>query len=159
MTVWCSSAWRYSLLVVDEIYDRKTDQLSARQLHDVLRLRIDVFVVEQNCPYPELDGRDVEPGTRHLWIERDGRVAAVVRILDDGADWRIGRVATARECRGAGLAAKLMIAAIERCPGRPIVLGAQSHLRDWYGGFGFVQDGPEYLEDGIPHLPMRRAAE
>lgn len=159
MTVWCTSTWRYTLRVALQIHDRSLDQLSPRQLHDIIQLRVDVFVVEQECPYPELDGRDVEPGTRHLWLERDGAVVAVARILDDGDVWRIGRVAAARGSRGLGLAGTLMAAAIERCPGRPIVLSAQSHLTEWYGGFGFTPDGAEYLEDGIPHIPMRRDVE
>ncbi|MFD0788595.1 GNAT family N-acetyltransferase, partial [Micromonospora azadirachtae] len=67
--------------------------LTTRTFHDLLRLRIDVFVVEQNCPYPELDGRDVEPGTRHLWLTDGGTPLAYLRILADPGDVaRIGRV-------------------------------------------------------------------
>ena len=120
-------------------------------------LRSEVFVVEQQAAYLDLDGRDVEPGTRHLWVEDDGTPVATLRILDDPAVWRIGRVATARTHRGRGLAAALMRAAMQECVGRPIVLDAQSHLIDWYAGFGFVRDDADYVdEDGIPHTPMRR---
>lgn len=132
------------------------DELTARELHDLLRLRIDVFVVEQECAYPELDGRDVEAGTRHLWLMDGDAVGAVLRVLDDGEAWRIGRVATATGSRGSGLAGRLMREALAICGDRPVVLAAQTYLRDWYAGFGFRPDGEEFVEDGIPHLPMRR---
>ncbi len=129
--------------------------LGVERLYQVLQLRVDVFVVEQECPYPELDGRDTEPGTEHLWVEADGEVVAVVRILRGTQSWHIGRVATARGHRGQGYAAALVQAAIDRIGGHPIQIGAQAHLQGWYERFGFVRDGPDYLEDGIPHLPMR----
>jgi ElaA protein len=120
-------------------------------------LRSEVFVVEQAAAYLDLDGRDVEPGTRHLWVEAEGVPVATLRVLDDGDVWRIGRVATAGAQRGRGLAATLMRSALEECVGRPVVLDAQSHLTGWYAAFGFVVDGAEYVdEDGIPHTPMRR---
>src|SRR3954466_4799387 len=80
--------------------------LTPFELYGLCRLRVDVFVVEQECPYPELDGRDTEPTTEHLWYEVDGTVAATIRVLDDGATRAIGRVATAAGHRGRGLAAK-----------------------------------------------------
>src|SRR3954470_12174031 len=83
-------------------------ELSPFEVYALCRLRVDVFVVEQQCPYPELDGRDVEPATEHLWFETDGRVLATIRVLDDGESRAIGRVATAAEARGQGLAARLM---------------------------------------------------
>lgn len=128
-------------------------------LYEILRLRVDVFVVEQDCPYPELDGRDLEPTTRLLWsTDDDGRVTATLRVLHDGDDRRIGRVATATAARGRGLAADLMRAAVDSCEGRLVRLDAQAHLSGWYGRFGFVVDGDEFVEDGIPHLPMTLAA-
>src|SRR5919107_115618 len=131
-------------------------ELTPFELYGLCRLRVDVFVVEQECPYPELDGRDAEPETVHLWFERDGEVAATIRVLDDGATRAIGRVATAAGFRGRGLAARLMEEGIALCAGSPITLGAQAYLEDWYGRFGFVTSGPGYVEDGIPHVPMRR---
>ncbi len=114
-------------------------------------------MVEQECPYPELDGRDVEPATRHLWFaDDDGEVLATIRVLDDGATRAIGRVATAAGARGRGLAARLVEAGIELCAGSPVTLGAQAHLQGWYERFGFRVSGPGYVEDGIPHVPMRR---
>jgi predicted GNAT family N-acyltransferase len=131
-------------------------ELTPFEVYALCRLRVDVFVVEQECPYPELDGRDTEPGTVHLWLESDGEVAATIRVLDDGATRAIGRVATSAGHRGRGLAAQLMGAGIELCPGLPITLGAQAHLQRWYEQFGFRLSGPGYVEDGIPHVPMRR---
>jgi ElaA protein len=128
-------------------------------LYEILRLRVDVFVVEQECPYPELDGRDLEPTARLLWFaDDDARVLATLRVLHDGEDRRVGRVATAAAARGRGLAADLMRAAVAGCEGRLIRLDAQAHLSGWYARFGFVVDGDEFLEDGIPHLPMTLAA-
>ncbi|MGA8116619.1 MAG: GNAT family N-acetyltransferase [Actinocatenispora sp.] len=132
-------------------------ELSAAELYAVLRLRVDVFVVEQDCPYPELDGRDAEPDTVHLWYERDRAVLAYLRVLTepDGTA-RIGRVCTAADARGTGLAGRLLDAALELVAGATVVLGAQSHLTAFYQRYGFRPDGPQYVEDGIPHTPMRR---
>jgi ElaA protein len=130
--------------------------LSAAELYSLCRLRVDVFVVEQECPYPELDGRDLEPATEHLWFEAGGVPVATLRVLDDGDERAIGRVATAAGSRGAGLAARLMEAALASYGDGPLHLGAQAYLQGWYERFGFRQSGPGYVEDGIPHLPMRR---
>ncbi|MBQ1026703.1 GNAT family N-acetyltransferase [Micromonospora sp. C95] len=132
-------------------------ELDARTFHDLVRLRVDVFVVEQECAYPEIDGRDVEPGTRHLWLTHDGAPVAYLRILaDPGGVARIGRVVVAPAVRGAGHAGRLMTAALAEIGDRPCVLDAQSHLVDFYTRHGFTVSGPEYVEDGIPHTPMRR---
>jgi ElaA protein len=140
-----------------DLRDAALADLDAATLYRILALRVDVFVVEQTCPYPELDGRDLEPDARQLWLERDGAVVATLRLLfDDGATARIGRVATARGARGEGLAARLMDRALDLADGRTVVLNAQAHLLGWYERFGFVRDGADYLEDGIPHVPMRR---
>ncbi|WBB70235.1 GNAT family N-acetyltransferase [Micromonospora sp. WMMD812] len=131
--------------------------LDTRTFHDLLKLRLDVFVVEQNCPYPELDGRDVEPGTRHLWLTDGGAPLAYLRILaDPGGVARIGRVVVAPSARGGGHAGRLMTEALAVVGGRPCVLEAQSYLVDFYAQHGFTVSGPEYVEDGIPHTPMRR---
>ncbi|MEU7770027.1 GNAT family N-acetyltransferase [Micromonospora taraxaci] len=133
--------------------------LDTHTFHDLLKLRIDVFVVEQNCPYPELDGRDVEPGTRHLWLTDGGAPLAYLRILaDPDGTARIGRVVVAPKARGGGHAGRLMTAALEVVGDRPSVLDAQSHLVGFYRRHGFAVSGPEYVEDGIPHTPMRRDA-
>jgi ElaA protein len=131
-------------------------ELTAGEVYGLCRLRVDVFVVEQECPYPELDGRDTEPATEHLWFEAGGEPVATLRVLDDGDERAIGRVATAAEWRGSGLAARLMEEALTTYGEGPIHLGAQAYLQGWYERFGFRQSGPGYVEDGIPHLPMRR---
>jgi ElaA protein len=141
--------------VTGPIHDRAFAELDAATLHDLLRLRVDVFVVEQDCPYPELDGRDVEPTARHLWLADDRGPIAYLRLLDEGAARRIGRVVTRADARGQGLAGRLVDHVVVAAPG-PWVLDAQSHLQGWYEARGFVVTGPEYLEDGIPHVPMRR---
>jgi ElaA protein len=142
------------------IHQARFAELTPAQLYGLLRLRVDVFVVEQNCPYPELDGRDTEPGTVHLWCAdgddpTGGTVLATVRVLENGEDRAIGRVATAAPARGRGLSAQLVRRGIELCEGRPIDIGAQAYLEGWYERFGFRRSGPDYVEDGIPHLPMR----
>ncbi|MCR6029941.1 GNAT family N-acetyltransferase [Nocardioides sp. zg-579] len=135
--------------------------LSPAEVYAVARLRQQVFVVEQECPYPDLDGRDLEDGTRHVLLRDSsdsGPAAGLLgyaRVLDDGEVWRIGRVLLDPPARGRGLADVLMHAALAACPGRDVVLDAQSPLARWYATFGFVVDGPEFVEDGIPHVPMR----
>lgn len=138
--------------------DGSVSDLDAVTLYKILKLRVDVFVVEQVCVYPELDGRDIEPGTRQLWFESAGDVLATLRLLDDGDAMRIGRVATAATARSGGYAGRLMTRALELADGRDVVLDAQSYLRGWYERFGFTVCGDEYVEDGIAHVPMRRPA-
>ena len=137
----------------------RLSELAPATLYALLRLRVDVFVVEQQCPYPELDGRDGEPGTEHLWLDDEAGPTSYLRLLvDPERTWRIGRVCTRGDARGRGLAAILLAAALERVGHEAVVLDAQSHLAQWYARFGFDVVGPQFLEDGIPHVPMRRAA-
>ena len=138
------------------IADRSFAELSAQELHDILRLRCDVFVVEQECVYPDVDGRDTEPETRHVSIsDHYGAIIAYARCLSDGPDrWRIGRVVTAPTHRSSGHAATLVTHLVESLEGE-IILDAQSYLLDWYTNLGFAQTGDEFLEDDIPHIPMR----
>jgi ElaA protein len=132
------------------------DELDARTAHDVFRLRQQVFVVEQGDPYDDLDGRDTEPGTVHVLLHEEDRLVGVARVLDDGAAWRVGRVALLPEARGRGLSGPLMDACLEVCGDRPVVLAAQTPLAGWYATYGFEVVGPEFLDGSIPHLPMRR---
>jgi ElaA protein len=136
--------------------------LTTERLYALLRLRVDVFVVEQDCPYPELDGRDLEPSTRHFWIGSDTdaeRPSACLRLLAEPRDgFRIGRVCTAKEARRRGLAARLMAAVMVDVGMSEAVLDAQVQATGLYAGFGFEPEGDEFLEDGIPHITMRRAA-
>ena len=143
-------------------------ELTPRQLHDVLRLRVDVFVVEQACPYPEIDGRD--PQARHLLVTApgesgagDAELAACLRLLRPeaaGAPLRIGRIVVAPAWRGTGLGDYLMHAALAEAlriaPDSPQALSAQAHLTAFYAGHGFSPVSETYLEDGIPHVDMLR---
>lgn len=123
-------------------------------LYELLRLRVDVFVVEQACPFPELDGRDAERSARHHWVEEDGRVVAYLRVLAEADGVRVGRVVTAPHARGRGLA-DLLLSSVLSEAARPVILDAQAHLSGWYARFGFVRAGADFVEDGIPHTPMR----
>jgi ElaA protein len=137
--------------------------LSVDELYALLRLRQEVFVVEQKCPYLDADGLDAR--AMHLFaVDEGGTPVACARLFAPGAKEAaaavIGRVVTAPSVRKSGVGRELMrraIAAIEERHGRvPIVLGAQKYLQRFYESFGFVRDGEDYLEDGIEHLPMRR---
>jgi ElaA protein len=131
------------------------DALDPHAVYAVCKLRQDVFVVEQQCPYPDLDARDVEPATRHVLLSLDDALLGYGRVLDEGDTWRIGRVLLAPAARGRGWADLIMTAALDVSKERDVVLDAQSPLVGWYATFGFEIDGPEFLEDGIPHTPMR----
>jgi ElaA protein len=133
-------------------------ELTATDLYDLLRLRVDVFVVEQECPYPELDGRDLLESTVHFWLRGGGQGAVVgcLRLLEDESALRVGRVCTAASARGTGVGGKLMAAAVERIGARESVLGAQVQAQGLYARFGYAPEGEVYLEDGIPHISMRR---
>lgn len=131
--------------------------LDAATLYALLRLRVDVFVVEQSCPYPELDGRDLAESTRHFWLESPGgEVISTLRLLGDPGEFRIGRVCTRAADRGHGHTSRLMEAALAEVGPQRCRISAQSYLADMYARHGFVLDGEEFVEDGIPHVPMVR---
>lgn len=138
-----------------DIINRGFDEMSARDFHDIAMLRSHVFVVEQDCVYQEIDGRDTEPTTRHMWTADDQGPTAYIRLVQNAdGTIRIGRVVTRADQRGQGLSGQLIREALATTTG-PAVLDAQSHLADWYTRFGFQVIGSEYIEDGIPHMPMR----
>jgi len=140
-------------------------ELTAADLYSVVRLREAVFIVEQNCPYPDSDGRD--PSAWHLlgWSQGStGRVlVAYARIFEPGVRYdeaSIGRVVTAPEVRGTGKGRALMAEALRRIdslmPGQPIRIAAQRRLEDFYLGLGFKTVSDPYEEDGIIHVDMLR---
>ncbi len=139
---------------------RRLDEFSAADLYDMLKLRVDVFVVEQHCPYPELDGNDKD--CLHLRLLQDGELLACARLWRPPREHhpRIGRVAVSPNHRGKRLGEALMREAIaeveKRHPGEPVKISAQSHLQKFYGSLGFEVISEEYLEDGIPHVDMLR---
>ena len=140
--------------------------LDAATLYAVLKLRSDVFVVEQQCVYLDPDGKDAHPDVRHV-IGRadDGGIAAYLRILPAGLSYpqvSFGRVLTAPAHRGRGLGDALVREALEQIerlwPGHDVQIGAQAHLEHYYARHGFVRNSDTYLDDGIPHIDMLRAA-
>jgi ElaA protein len=137
------------------VHSATFDELSARTFHDIVRLRLDTFIVEQDCPYHELDGRDILPETVHVWAEADGEVVAYLRMYPgvDRGTW-IGRVVTAPTHRNRGLGAQLMNLALAMAS-RPVWISAQARLEAWYARLGFVRTGEDFMEDGIAHTPMR----
>jgi ElaA protein len=137
-------------------------ELSVDQLYDALALRSEVFVVEQNCAFLDIDGLDRE--TWHLLGQgEDGQLLAYARLIPPGLkapDALIGRVVTSPAARGGGTGRALMAEALTQCerlwPRHPITLHAQAHLQRFYGSFGFEPVGHQYIEDGIPHQEMRK---
>ena len=141
---------------------KKFSDLTVDELHDLLQLRINIFVVEQNCPYPELDGKD-KIAYHYFATDDRGKIVAYTRIFAPGdyyEDSAIGRVVVDASCRGEGLGFELMkgsISQIESLFGSGnIKIGAQKYLRKFYESLGFKKQGEEYLEDGIPHIYMVR---
>lgn len=135
------------------------NDLTAKELYEILRLRVDVFVVEQKCPYPEVDGKDLDAW--HLWFEDEDGIAGYLRLLAPGVSFReasIGRViAKKRRC---GIGSKLMQAGIEKMKeiygDTDIRIEAQVYAREFYEKAGFVKVSEEFLDDGIPHIEMLR---
>ena len=143
----------------------KFNQLDINTLYDILKLRTDVFVVEQACHYPELDDLDRHPDSLHIFsYDDDNQLAAYLRCLPPGLVYpdkpAIGRVLTAEHARGKGLGHELIEQGIQACeqhwPQCDIKMSAQTHLQSYYNRHNFVSQGESYVEDGIPHIDMVR---
>lgn len=137
-------------------------ELTTTQLYQLLKLRVDVFVVEQTCPYPELDDKDHQQNVYHLLGYQGEELIACARLLPTGLSYpsvSIGRVATKERHRGGGLGHHLLQQALAGCeslwPGESIEIGAQEHLSKFYQHHGFKQTSDMYLEDEIPHIDMK----
>ncbi|MFY7815252.1 MAG: GNAT family N-acetyltransferase [Chryseobacterium taeanense] len=135
------------------------DEFTVPELYNVLKARIDVFVVEQNCPYPDLD--DYDQKAVHIWAEENGEVLATCRIFDKGIKYpeaSIGRVLTTEKARGKRLGKQLIQYALDSIEARfhssEVRISAQDYLLKFYGEFGFKDTGKKYLEDDIPHTEM-----
>ena len=135
------------------------DQLSKVELYAILRLRAQIFVVEQNCPYVDTDNLDQE--AHHLWLAEEGVIYAYARILKPGSYYQepsIGRVVTGAAARGTGLGRQMFTLAIKETqrlyPSLAMRIMAQSYLIRFYESFGFEVVSEEFLEDGIPHVEM-----
>lgn len=136
------------------------DELTALELYEILKLRVDVFVVEQNCPYPELDGLDQQ--SIHLAYRENGEILAYARLVPAGLKYdvpSIGRVIVRPAARGHGLARQLMRKSLDyiftEWHPAAVQLQGQEYLKGFYQSFGFEPISDVYDEDGIPHLDMR----
>jgi len=133
--------------------------LSLQELYSIFQLRMQVFIVEQNCPYQDADNKD--QFCHHLMGWVDGTLAAYIRIVSPGISYSepsIGRVVTSSRYRATGLGKSLMQKGIETTRSLygevPIRIGAQLYLQRFYESFGFKKQGEIYLEDGIQHVEM-----
>ena len=135
------------------------EELSLDEFHDIIQLREIVFVVEQDCPYLDVDGKDKE--ALHVFGEYEGNIVATTRILKPGKSYdevAIGRVVTSPTVRGMGMGKQLMEESMKFVKlhfGKvPVRISAQTYLLRYYKSFGFIETGEEYLEDNIPHFEM-----
>lgn len=140
-----------------ELIVKPYHQLSLTELYAILQARVAVFVVEQNCPYQEIDGKD--PNCHHLFYREQDQILAYLRVVPPGLSYpeaSIGRVLTVT--RGGGLGKKLMTEGIrlskELYPQAGLRIGAQVYAKSFYEQLGFRQSSGEYLEDDIPHIEM-----
>lgn len=140
------------------------DKLTPREVHDLYQARIEVFVIEQNCLFQDVDG--VDPACWHLLGRQGDALVAYCRLVPPGVKYpepSIGRVLTSRAARRSGAGRALMAESLARAqglwPGQTIRIGAQHYLERFYGNFGFVQASAPYDEDGIPHIEMVRNPE
>ena len=138
------------------VYVKRFTELMLQELYEILALRNAVFVVEQNCPYQDIDGRDEE--AYHVYLKDENGIRAYLRVLPHGAqEAAIGRVLAAE--RRKGLATKALEVGIrtakERFAVRRIYLEAQTYATGYYAREGFYICSGEFLEDGIPHVQMR----
>lgn len=137
------------------------DGLTVRELYDVCVLRVAVFIVEQACPYAEIDGKD--PMALHFLLrDEEGRLAAYQRLFAPEGEGpaRLGRIVVSPDFRGRRLGDRLIREGIARTaalyPGAALFLSAQAHLERFYAGHGFLPVSGIYEEDGIRHIDMRR---
>jgi len=145
---------------------RTWGELSLDEFFEIARVRTEVFFLEQRIDEEELDERDREETTEHVWISDDRGVAAYLRVVVDAqpqegnrdARRLIGRVVTRADRRGQGLARRLIEHVIERHGHEPLALHSQSYIQPLYAALGFEPYGDEYVEAGIPHVSMYRAA-
>ena len=136
---------------------KKFAELTTTELYEILKLRAEVFVVEQNCAYQDLD--DVDKDAYHVYLKEEGKILAYLRVIDKGKrldEVSIGRVISLK--RRCGLGTKLMAEGVkvakEKYGAKRIKIGAQCYAKPFYEGCGFRQISGEYLEDGIPHIYM-----
>ena len=148
------------------VWEVKTfPQLSSNQLFDLLQLRVDVFVVEQQCAYPEIDAYDRHPEVSHLSGRNEiGHLMAYARLLPPGLRYpeaNIGRFVVRKDLRKMGIGHQLLQEALQKIsqfgPQTSIKISAQEYLQPFYSQYGFVRASEVYMEDGIPHVEMVKA--
>ena len=138
------------------------EELNKAELYQIIQLRIAVFIVEQDCPYPDLD--DMDQDAQHLWIEDAGEIVCYLRINPAGSRFTepsLGRIVTKKSHRNHGLAEKLIKKAIDLVcekESKAIRISAQCYLEKYYEKFVFIKASEEYLEDDIPHIEMLKDA-
>lgn len=134
--------------------------LDPTTLYELLRLRVDVFVVEQQTAFPELDGRDLEPRARHYWLGGHGKpepVLGCVRLVKEpDGGYRIGRLCVRRDVRGHRLSRRLMDAVLAEVGEGECITQSQLPHVSFYERYGFVVDGEQFEWGGVQHVPMRR---
>ena len=140
-----------------KIITKHFNELSLTELYEILKARINVFVVEQNCPYPEIDDKDKD--AYHVFIKEDHEVVAYLRVLAPGVSYKeasVGRVLTTQRDKGYGklIMNKGIKLINEKYGSVAIRIGAQLYAKGFYERFGFYQVSDEYLEDGIAHIEM-----
>ncbi|MEQ5791069.1 GNAT family N-acetyltransferase [Muricauda sp. NFXS6] len=145
-----------------EVSVKTFNELTTEELYQILRLRSEVFVVEQDCVYQDVDNKDQK--ALHIMGIKDGEVVAYTRVFEPGDYFdnvSIGRVVVSQSQRKYGLGKQIMQASLaainQRFPDKPIEISAQSYLLKFYTELGFNAIGEEYLEDGIPHRRMLKA--
>jgi ElaA protein len=138
---------------------KKFKELNVEEIYKILALRTDIFVVEQNCPYQECDGKD--KNSYHLFSEENGEIIAYLRIIEKGISYdeiSIGRVCINKTHRGKGISREMILKAINFVESNlnenTIKIQAQARLLEFYNSFGFEKVSEEYLEDNIPHIDM-----
>ena len=130
-------------------------ELSANEVENIFSLRSEVFVVEQDCVYQDIDGKDQK--AKHVLGKKDGEIVAYARIFKPGEYFKeasFGRAVVKKTERGKGVGDELVINCLENINEEEIKISAQSYLKGFYGKHGFKAEGNEYLEDGIPHTAM-----
>ncbi len=145
--------------MTDELHVVPGDQLTAADVYGIWKIRDVVFAVEQQVDEPDVDDLDLLATTTHLWFADEHGPTSYVRFLTHEDPWRLGRVCTRKEHRGLGLSGRLIEECHDRWGHRPIKIGAQSYLEQWYARYGYVTCGEHYDDAGIDHVPMLRAAD
>lgn len=138
---------------------KRFNKLTTEELYKILKLRNEIFIVEQNCPYVDCDDKDYN--AYHLFLEQNNNIVAYLRILDKGISYdeiSVGRVVVSKDYRGKRIATEILLEAIKFIETvlneKEIRISAQAHLIEFYGAVGFDSVSEEYLEDDIPHIEM-----